>query len=320
MRWARMAVMLGVGLFPQLAVADAYPSKMIRFIVGFPAGNTIDVISRIVIDDVRERTGAVIVIENRPGGLGAIGIQAVMASAPDGYTLGPSSTATHSVGPYVLRALENLKPVESLTHVALVTRFDFGVVVNSKSPFKTIQDIASASVKAPQGVNYGYGTATSQAAGSGFALATGIKGTSVPYKGTPPAITDLLGGQIEFVAADLGALVAHVQSGALRPLALLSEKRSAILPDVPTAKELGYGDVFFRGWVGFDGPRGLPDEVIQWWSEQFKVSLAKPPVQQRLLNIGMETTPVFGADFNNFVVAEQRRWAEQVAKAGIQIE
>jgi tripartite-type tricarboxylate transporter receptor subunit TctC len=292
---------------------------MIRFIVGFPAGNTIDVITRIVIDDVRERTGAVIVIENRPGGLGAIGIQATLAAAPDGYTLMPSSTATHSVGPYVLRALENLRPVESLTHFALITRFDFGVVVNSKSQFKNVGDIASASAKA-QEINYGYGTATSQVAGTGFALAAKIKGTSVPYKGTPPAVTDLLGGQIDFMAADLGSLVSYVQSGALRPLALLSEQRSTILPDVPTAKELGYGDLFIRGWVGFDGPKGLPEEVIRWWTGQLTVSLAKPEVRQRLLNIGMETTPLFGADFNAFVVGEQKRWAGQVASAGIQVE
>src|SRR3954471_7385053 len=99
LRWTRIAVMLACGLYPTLASAETYPSRMIRFIVGFPAGNTIDVITRIVTDDVRQRTGAVIVIENRPGGLGAIGIQAAMAAAPDGYTLIPSSTATHSVGP-----------------------------------------------------------------------------------------------------------------------------------------------------------------------------------------------------------------------------
>lgn len=319
-RWAQIAITLIFFCHPSLGFSEAYPSKPIRFIVGFAAGNSADVVSRLVIGDIRDRTGAVIVVENRPGALGAIGIRAVMAAPSDGYTLLTSASASHSSGPNVLRALEQLKPLENLTHVARVARFDIAVVVNAKSPWVAVQDVVSASARQNR-INYGFGTSTFQVAATGFALAAGIKAASVPYQAPTAALNDLLAGRLDFVASDLGTILGFVQSGALRPLVLLAERRSALLPEVPTARELGLGNLFLSGWVGIGGPKGMPDEAVKWWTEQVRISLAKPQLQQKILSVSaMETTPLFGSDFNAFLEDEQRRWAEYAAKAGVRAE
>lgn len=303
-----------------MASADSYPSKPIRFVIGFPAGNGIDAASRIVIDDIRERTGAVIIVDNRPGALGAIGIQAVATAAADGYTLMPSSSATHSSGPNLLRALEALRPVDNFTRVGLMTRFDVGVVVSSKSSVTSVKDLVAEAAKRPEQLNYGYGSGTGQVAAAAFASSTGIKAEPIPYKGQPAAVADLLGGRVNFVASDLGTIMSFVQSGVLRPIALLSDQRSTILPDIPTMKELGYGDASLIGWLGIDGPKGLPDDVRRWWKEQLTISLAKKAVQERLINVGMEASPMFDDAFSNFVITQGQRWATEVKRAGIQME
>lgn len=307
-------------LMPNTASADSYPSKPIKFVIGFPAGNGIDAASRIVIDDIRERTGAVIIVDNRPGALGAIGIQAVATAPADGYTLMPSSSATHSSGPNLLRALEALRPVENFTRVGLMTRFDVGVVVSAKSSITSVKDLVVEAAKRPEQLNYGYGSGTGQVAAAAFASSTGIKAEPIPYKGQPAAVADLLGGRVNFVASDLGTIMGFVQSGVLRPIALLSDQRSTILPDIPTMKELGYADASLIGWLGIDGPKGLPDDVKRWWKEQLTLSLAKPAVQSRLITVGMEASPMFGEDFSVFVTTQGQRWATEVKKAGIQME
>jgi tripartite-type tricarboxylate transporter receptor subunit TctC len=319
----KLVFALAISLFGLTAIgasADPYPSKPIRFVIGFPAGNGIDVASRVVLDDIRERTGAVIVVDNKPGALGAIGIQAVATAAADGYTLMPSSSATHSSGPNLLRALESLKPIDNFARVGLMTRFDVGVVVSSKSPFKSVKDLVAEGVKRPEQLNYGYGSGTGQVAAAAFASITGIKAEPIPYKGQPAAVADLLGGRVNFVASDLGTIMGFVQSGVLRPIALLSDRRSSILPDIPTMKELGYADASLIGWLGIDGPKGLPDDVKQWWKEQLTISLAKPAVKDRLITVGMEASPLFGEDFSTFVTTQGKRWATEVKKAGIQME
>lgn len=307
-------------LMPNAASADSYPSKPIKFVIGFPAGNGIDAASRIVIDDIRERTGAVIIVDNRPGALGAIGIQAVATAPADGYTLMPSSSATHSSGPNLLRALEALRPVENFTRVGLMTRFDVGVVVSAKSSITSVKDLVVEAAKRPEQLNYGYGSGTGQVAAAAFASSTGIKAEPIPYKGQPAAVADLLGGRVNFVASDLGTIMGFVQGGVLRPIALLSDQRSTILPDIPTMKELGYADASLIGWLGIDGPKGLPDDVKRWWKEQLTLSLAKPAVQSRLITVGMEASPMFGEDFSAFVTTQGQRWATEVKKAGIQME
>jgi tripartite-type tricarboxylate transporter receptor subunit TctC len=315
------SLVAGVSLFAAAcAVAQPYPNKPIRFIIGFPAGSSIDVVSRIVLDDVRVRTGATLVIENRPGALGALGLEAVTRAAPDGYTLMPSSSATHSSGPNLSRALQKLEPVGGLTHVARVARFDIAVVIASSGPHKNAKGLIDAAKAKADGLTYGFGSGTGQVSSAAFSHAAGIKVRPIPYKGQPAAVTDLLGGQIDFVSSDLGAVLGFLKQGTLTAVALLAERRSPLLPDVPTAREAGLPPVVLGGWIGIDGPAKLPAEVTSWWSEQLRITLAAPPVQEKLRTIGMEPAPLAGADFVRFVETEQERWGTHVRNAGIQPE
>ena len=302
------------------AIAQPYPNKPIRFVVGFPAGSSIDVVSRIVLEDVRTRTGATIVIENRPGALGALGLEAVARAAPDGYTLMPSSSATHSSGPNLSRAVQKLEPVTGLTHVARVVRFDIAVVTATSGPHKNARALVNAGKARPDGLTYGFGSGTGQVGSAAFSHAAGIKARAIPYKGQPAAVTDLLGGQVDFVASDLGAVLGFLKQGTLTAIALLAESRSPLLPDVPTAREAGLEPVVLGGWVGLDGPAKLPADVIAWWVDQLRITLAVPPVQEKLRNIGMEPALLAGEPFQRFVETEQERWGAHVRNAGMQPE
>jgi tripartite-type tricarboxylate transporter receptor subunit TctC len=302
------------------ACAQDYPSKPIRVVVGFPPGSSIDTVSRIVLDDVRARTGATIVVDNRPGALGAIGIDMVLRARPDGYTLMPSSSATHSSGPHLLLALQKLDPVGGLTHLDRLALFDIAVVTSSAGSYRSAKALVDAGAARPDGLTFGYGSGTGQVGGEVFSRAAGIKARGVPYKSQPAAVADMLGGQVDFVASDLGAVQAFVKQGTLTGVALLADRRSTVLPDIPTAREAGIDSVSLGGWIGIDGPAHLPREVSTWWAEQLRLSLAVPAVREKLLNIGFEPAPLSGEAFAKFVRDEQDRWGMFVRQAGIQPE
>jgi tripartite-type tricarboxylate transporter receptor subunit TctC len=303
-----------------LALAQGYPAKPIRFVVGFPAGSSIDTVSRVVLDDIRSRTGATIVIENRPGALGALGLENVMRAPPDGYTLMPSSSATHSSGPSLGLALQKLDPVRSLTHIARVARFDIIVVTRAGGPYPNAQALVDAAKAKPDALNYGYGSGTGQVSSAAFSHTAGVQVRAIPYKGQPAAVTDLIGKQIDFVSSDVGAILPFVKQGSLNAVAVLSDSRSALLPDVPTMAEAGLPAVVLSGWLGVDGPAKLPPEVVDWWSRQIKTSLDDKGVQDKMRTLGMEAWPSSGDAFGQFVKTEQARWSAHAKQAGIQAE
>lgn len=316
-RWlVGAAMLLGVSL----AQAQAYPAKPIRFVIGFPAGSSIDVISRIALDDIRSRTGATIVIENKPGALGVLGMELVQRAEPDGYTLMPSSSATHSSGPYLSKALQRLDPVKSLTHIARVARFDVAVVTRASGPYKTAKALVDAGKAKPDSLTYGFGSGTGQVGSAAFSHAAGISVRPIPYKGQPAAVTDLLGGQIDFVASDLGAVLTHLRQGTLNAVAVLAEQRSPLLPDALTAREAGLPPVILGGWLGFDGPGGLPPNVIAWWDEQVQKAVQNPAVVEKMRTAGMVASALTGPAFVRFVESEQDRWGTHVRQAGMQPE
>lgn len=311
------AVLLLAG---SIATAQTYPAKPIRFVVGFPAGSSIDVVSRIVLDDLRARTGATIVIENRPGALGALGMEVVTRAEPDGYTLMPSSSATHSSGPHLSRAVQKLDPVSGLTHVARTVRFDVAVVTSAAGPYQNARALIEAAKAKPQALTYGFGSGTGQLGSAAFSHAAGIQVRPVPYKGQPAAVIDLIGGQIDFVSSDLGAVLAMLKQGKLSAVALLAERRSPMLPAVPTAQEAGLPAITLGGWIGIDGPAKLPPEVSAWWADKLRSTMAVPEVQEKLRAIGMEPALLSGENFVRFVQTEHERWGGHVRTAGIQAE
>ncbi len=302
------------------ALAQAYPSKPIRFVIGFPAGSSIDNVSRVVLDNIRERTGATIVIENRPGALGALGVEAVTKAPSDGYTMMPSSSATNSSGPHLARALQKLDVVRGLTHLGRVVRFDIAIVTSASQNFKTAKALIDEAKAKPDVLTYGYGSGTGQLASAAFGHAAGVQVRGIPYKGQPQAIADLMGGQVNFVGSDLGAVLALVRARSLVAIAVASEKRSTILPDVPTTAEVGLRGMTLVGWIGISGPSKLPADVVKWWGDQLKLSLAANDVLEKLRNQGMEPDVLVGEPFVQFVAAEFEQWGKHVTNAGIKPE
>ncbi|MET4576241.1 Bug family tripartite tricarboxylate transporter substrate binding protein [Ottowia thiooxydans] len=302
------------------AAAQTYPEKPIRFVIGFPPGSSIDTVSRVVLDDIRARTGTSIVVENKPGALGALGMENVIRSAPDGYTLMPSSSATHSSGPSLSKALEKMDPVHSLTHIGRVARFDIVVVTRATGPYGTARALVDAARARPDALTFGFGSGTGQVSSVAFSKVTGVQVRAIPYKGQPAAVTDLIGQQIDFVSSDIGAVLPFVRQGSLNAVAVMAERRSGLLPDVPTMTEAGLPPLVLSGWLGIDGPGKLPPEVVGWWSRQLKLSMEKPAVQERMRTLGMEAWPQEAEPFREFVEKERSRWAAHVREAALQPE
>jgi tripartite-type tricarboxylate transporter receptor subunit TctC len=298
-----------------VACAQAYPNKPIRFMVPFAAGSSIDVMSRLVLDDISKRTGAAFVIETKPGALGQIGMDQVAKAQPDGYTLMPSSSATHSSGPQLTK-LPMPDSVNAFTHLATIFKFDLMLVVNAASGINSPEQLAA--LARTRKLNFGYGSATGQVGASAVARAAGIadRVVGVPYKGQPLALTDLMGGHLDFVAADIPAVAPHIRSGKLIALGVTSDKRSGLFPDVPTLPERGVR-VEMIGWVGFSGPAGLPEEVRSWWARQVGLALATPSVQEKTRAMGVEPLFVAGTAFQKLVADQYQTWGRHIREAGI---
>lgn len=314
--------LLALASLPAMASAPAYPdpAKPIQFIVGFPAGSTIDNVSRLLLDNIRKRTGATIVVENKPGALGVIGLGLVAHAAPDGYTMMPSSSATNSSGPYLSKAFQRYDTVDGFTHVARVVRFDVAVVTSAAKQYGTAKALISAAKAKPGALSSGYGSGTGRVAAAAFSRAAGINVVAVPYKGQPAAITDLLGGRIDFVAADLGSVLPQIHAKKLDAVALVADKRSTILPEVPTGSELGLTGLNLVGWIGVSGPAKLPDYIVDWWTKQLKLAMADPDIGKRLLAIGMEPDLLTGPALQDFVVSQYKSWGAEIKSAGIKPE
>lgn len=316
------ACLTGAALFTPLQAMAQYPAAdaTIRFVIGFPAGSSIDNASRIVLDDVRARTKANLVVENKPGALGFIGATQVASATPDGYTLMPSSSATHSSAPFLSKAFDKHDAVKDFTHIGRMMTFDVAVVTDAEGKYDTAQKLIEAAKHDPGALTSGYGSGTGRVVAAAFANGAGIEVQPIPYKGQPAAVVDLIGGRIDFVASDLGAVLTHIQSGRVLPIALVADQRSPDLPDVPTVEELGLKAVDLRTWIGISGPAGLPEDVIKWWEEQIEATMAKPEVQEKLRTTGMQAAPLLGEEFQTFVADQSEAWGKQIKAAGIQPE
>ncbi|MGD9941886.1 MAG: Bug family tripartite tricarboxylate transporter substrate binding protein [Burkholderiaceae bacterium] len=318
---AVVAALMAVGLAWQPAAqAQEYPgSKPVRFIVPFPAGSGTDTMSRMLLEQIRKATGATFVVENRPGALGQIGSDHVAKAAPDGYTVMMSSSATHSSGPHLVKKLP-YDPLRDFTHMARLLTFDVALFVSSNSPYKSVNDLVADARKNPDKLTYGYGSATAQVVAATFVRSAGVSIRGVPYKGQPPALTDLISGQTTFVMADLAVGLPHAKSGRLRPLAVAAGKRSSVLPDVPTLTELGVRDVELQGWTGIAGPAGLPQSIVEWWNRQVDEAAKQPELIAKLRDMATEAAPLPLSAMGTMVNSQYKVWGQRIREAGIEAE
>lgn len=304
---------------PALAQA-AYPNKPVKIIIGFGPGSGTDILARMIAEELRVTLGQPFIVDNRPGASAQIAASAVAKSTSDGYTLFLTSNSSHSVNPHMFKKLP-YDPIADFTPIGGIAYFPFILAVNASLPVKTPQEFV-AYARANRGkLNYAYGTPTVQIPAEALNRLEKLEATGIPYKSSPAAMTDVIGGQAQFLVVDLASARPHLLSGRLRALAVTTAKRSALAPELPTIEEsLGLRDFDLAAWTGLFGPAGLPKEVTDKLSSTLLQILAKPEVREHILASGAEPTPSATPAFAALVKRQLEVWGRKVADAGIQPE
>jgi len=309
--------MLAVHVVAHSHASNAYPTKPIRLIVSGSPGTPPDVVARIIADPLAA-LGQPVVVEDRPGGAGTIGMSAVAKATPDGYTLGivglPQMVAPSLVPHIPYDIAKDLVPVSQLTWSAQV------LVVRAASPLKTVADFVALAKAKPDQLTYaspGNGT-PSHLASELFKRQAGIEVRHVPYKGTPAALAALLGGQLDIAFGGVATAAPLIKSGKLRALGTASVRRLPALPDLPTIAELGFAGYHLNEWYGVVAPAGTPPEVIAKLASELARTLALPEVEARLAHVGLYPAEKLGPDaLAALIRAELPRWKQIVREAGV---
>jgi tripartite-type tricarboxylate transporter receptor subunit TctC len=281
MRTTVAALLLGVAALavaPVPAVAQAFPAKPIRLVVPFPAGSATDTIARVVGGAVSASIGQPVLVENKAGADGAIAGAEVARAAPDGYTLLMATNSPMSAVP-AMKKVPPYDPVADFTPVMDVGRYTFFIVAHPSVPAKTVAELVQYAKANPGVLNYATGNTTGIVSMALFASLGGIQMVHVPYKGEPQALTDLVGGRVQLMVASAGTAVPHVRDGRLRALAVTLDKRSPVLPDVPTIAEAGMPQFKLTSWAGVFAPAKVPRDVLDRLNREFVAAIARPEVQ-----------------------------------------
>ena len=300
-------------------MAQDYPSRPIRLIVTVPPGGAADFIARLVGGKLSESLGQPVVVENRGGAGGTIAADAVAKAAPDGYTLLQNSITTHGVGPHLYSKLP-YDPVKDFVPVSGLALLPLVMAVNADLPVQTVDQMISYSKQ--NQVNFassGNGGAPHMAAEL-FKSVTGAPITHVPYKGSGPAVADLVGGRVQIMFDAPPSLIAHIRSGKLRVLAAASGSRNRLLPEAPTFAELGYPKVAVSLWYGLLAPAGTPAAAINKLNQEIGKILQTSEVRERLQGQGAEPMPGSPKEFGEFMAAEMAKWGPVVRQAGVKLD
>ncbi len=304
-----------MGALAAPAARAAYPDKPITIVVPFSPGSATDTSARIISEKLGPRLNVPIVIENKPGASGTIGASFAARALPDGYTLILTSSSTHSATPALFRKLP-FDPTGDFIHVIRIATIPMMLVVREDAPYDSLQALVKATQNKP--LNYAYGSPTSQIAGATFNTVAGAAANAVPYKSQPPAVTDLLGGHVDYLFADLSVVTSFMQSGKLRGLAFTGHERAKDFPKVPTLAELGYKNFDLVVWVGVAAPAGTPDDIVQRLNKEVAAILREPDVVQRFESLGMQVSPNTVDEHQAFARAQRGIWTQRAVDARIE--
>ena len=302
--------------------AAAFPTKPIRLITLTTAGGSLDILARMIADDIGKQWGQQVIVENRVGAGGNIGAEATARSAPDGYTIGMVTVSTHGVNPALYGARMRFDPVKDFAPIILAAELKNVVVVHPSVPAKTVPELVTYARANPDKVSFGSaGTGTTQhLSGEMVKMMTGVKMQHVPYRGAAAAVPDLLSGQLQLMFVSIPDVIAHIRAGTLRPIGITSKERSTSLPDVVPMAEQGWPDFDVRGWFGVVAPAGTPKEIVDKYNATIKAMLTRPETQKRLANIGLDPLSSTPDQFAAFIKAEVAKWAPVVKASGAKVE
>ena len=319
-RILRVAITLGFALTLD-AAAQGYPAKPIRLIVPFPPGGSADILARAIGQKAGEGLGQTLVVENRPGAGTAIGAEALARSAPDGYAVMIGTVSSHAINPALNPKLP-FDPVKDFTAVSLVATIPFAMIVHPSVQAKNVQEFVALARAKPGSFNYssaGNGT-SNHLAGELFKSMAGIDIVHIPYKGSAPALNDLVAGQVALMFDLVLTAAPHVKSGAARGLAVTGAQRSSVLPELPTVAESGLPGYEVSAWFGIFAPAGVPEPVVQRLNAEFVKALRDSDLRQRLASQGAEPLTSTPAEFAAYLRSEIDKWGKVVKAAGMKVD
>ena len=313
------AALLATGMGAAVA-QDGYPTKPLTMVVPFSAGGTTDILARIVGQALGQDLGQTIIIENKPGAGGNIGAQQAARAKADGYTLFMGTVGTHAINQALYKKLP-YDPVKDFTPLSRVANVPNLLVVHPSRPYKTVKEMIEYGKKHPNDITFGSpgSGASPHVSGALFQSMTGVELTHVPYKGSAPAISDLLGNQIAVMFDNMPSAIQHVRSGKLIPIAVTTAKRSPELPNVPTIAEAGVPGYEATSWFGLWSVAGTPQPILDKLHASLTKVLKDPAVAKKIADQGGEVVIETPAQFDAFIKSEAAKWGKVVKESGAEV-
>lgn len=312
----KFAAALAGSLLAVSAIAQSFPERPIKLVVPFPPGGVTDIVARTLSVKLTEELKQSVVVENRAGASGAIGAEAVARSAPDGYTWLMGNISTLAINQWTMAKL-NYNPSTSFEPVAMVAVQPLLVAVNPTVPVNTLSELVAYAKKNPGKLNYGTAGSSIHLAVEYFSGLSGIKMNHIPYKGSAPAITDLLGGQIQVLFDPFSSIHPQVASGKAKALAITTAQRSAVAPQVPTVIELGFAGYDVSSWQGIVVPTGTPKDIVVKMNAAINKALQSKEVVDRFAQFSAVPTQWTPQQFGQYISQEQARWSKVAKDAGV---
>ena len=312
---ARVVLLAALAVTGAQALAQAYPSKPIKFIVPFPAGSATDIVGRIVGQAMGDALGQPVNVENKAGANGILGAESVKAAPGDGYTFLVTTSTTQAANVSLYKKLP-YDPVKDFTPIGKVGETGFILMVRSEFPAKDMKEFIAYGKANPGKLAYGHGSSGSLVSAAMMSQMAGLETVGVPYKGIPPALTDLLGGQLQFAFADVGNAVAQMNGGKLRGLGITTARRAGKAPQVPPIGD-NVKDYAVSAWFGLMAPANLPADVLAKVQSTFLAVMAKPDVREKIQAAGIDVDLQDSAQLAKTIDAEIKKWALWVKAANI---
>lgn len=299
--------------------AQSWPTKPIRIVLQFPPGGSTDVVARILAQSMTTSLGQTVVVENKPGADGAIAAEYVMRSEPDGHTFFLASNTPMMQVP-LLRKKPPYDPVKNFTPISMVGRYVYVLVVNPNVPAKNAKELLEYAQKNPGKLNYGSYSGVTQLMHTKLTKEAKVETNLIPYKGEGPTINDMLGGHVQLTFATPTSTLSNINADKLRAMAVLLPKRSALLPDVPTAAEAGIPTLQAGTWAALFGPANMPPEIASKMSQALNTAMAQPDVRERIAKQGFDLGGSTPKELGSFVQDQLKAWAQAFADAGLKAE